>query len=111
MMLIINKASDPDDDENHDENHLSDMTCARVTMLIHIGPMTEYKYFTLQVFTSKTYITINNYITTNKLPQLLLLVIFLMRCSATSSTMLSTRAGAPGARARARARATSRFLL
>ena len=112
MMLIIKKASDSDDDaEWNNPTHLIEMACARVQMLISIGAMTEHKYSTLQVFTINTYITINNYITTNKSSQLLLLVIFLMRCSATSSTMLSTRAGAPGARARARARATSRFLL
>ena len=115
MVLTINKASDSDEEdadeepEWNDPTHLIDMACARVTMLIRIGPMTEHKYWTLQVFTSNTYIAINNYIT-NKSSQLLLLVIFLMRCSATSSTMLSTRAGATGARARART-TTSRFLL
>ena len=105
MMLIINKASDSDDDAEWDNpTNLIDMACARVQMLISIEPMTEYKYYTLQVFTINTYITINNYITTNKSPQLLLLVIFLMRRSATSSARLSTRTGTTGARARARAR-------
>ena len=70
---------DPIDDEapdyedpDEDPKHLSDMACARVQMFIHLCPMTEHKYHTLQVFTIKTYITINNYITTNKPPQLLL---------------------------------------
>ena len=72
MMLIINKASDPD----ADPTHLIDMAYSRVQMLINIGPMTHHKYVALQVFTSNTYITINNYITTNKSSQLLLLVIF-----------------------------------
>ena len=80
MMLIINKASDSDSDEEEPEwdnpSHLIDVACARVSMLINIGAMTEFKYNTLQVFTISTYITINNYITTNKSSHLLLLVIF-----------------------------------
>ena len=64
MMLIINKANDSEP-EWDDPVHLIEMACARVTMLIHIGPMTENKYSILEVF------TINNYITTNKSSQLL----------------------------------------
>ena len=92
MMLIINQASDSDDDAEWDNpTHLIEMACARAQMLISIGAMTEHKHSTLQVFTINTYITIDNYITTNKSSQLLLFVIFLMRCSAASSARLSTR--------------------
>ena len=107
-MLIINKASDSDDEASwNDPTHLIDMACARVQMLISTVHMTEHNYVALQVFTINTYITINNYIATNKSSQLLLLVIFLMRCSADSSARLSTRTRTTGAR-RARARARAR---
>ena len=56
MMLIINKASDSEPEWN-DPNHLIDMACARVSMLINIGAMTEHKYLILQVFAIDTYIT------------------------------------------------------
>ena len=106
MTLTINKASDSDDDaEWNNPLHLIEMACARVQMLISIWAMTEHKYHTLQVFTINTYITINNYVSTNKSSQPLLLVIFLMRCSADSSARLPTRT-----RTRAWS-ATSRFLL
>ena len=79
-MLIINKTSDSDSGDEEpewdDPLHLIDMAYARVTMLLRIGDMTEHKYHTLQVFTISNYITIINYITTNKSSQLLLLVIF-----------------------------------
>ena len=55
MMLIINKTSDSDSGDEEpewdDPLHLIDMACARVSMLINIGAMTELKYNTLQVFT------------------------------------------------------------
>ena len=67
MMLIINKASDSDDDASwNDPTHLIDMACARLTMLIRTVPMTEHNYVALQVFTINTYIINSNYITTNK---------------------------------------------
>ena len=118
-MLIIKKCgmstrSDDDepDEEDADEEpewndpiHLIDVAYSRVQMLISIGAMTHHKYVALQVFTINIYITIDNYITTNKSSQPLLLVILLMRCSTTSSARPSTRT-----RTRAWS-ATSRFLL
>ena len=106
MVLIINKASDSDDDaEWNNPIHFIDMAYARVQVLISIGAMIHHKYVALQVFTINTYITTNNYITTNKSSQPLLLVILLMRCSTTSSARPSTRT-----RTRAWS-ATGRFLL
>ena len=48
MMVIINKANDSEP-EWSDPIHLIEMACARVQVLIRIGPMPETKYDTLEV--------------------------------------------------------------